>query len=64
MASNKQAVSISLDAEQIRRLDAVTQRTRISRSVLVREAVDVVLARYEPQMSLDLPEKPPVLRDE
>ena len=57
MAANKKAVSFSLGPDQIARLDAVARRTRIPRSVLVREALDKILDEYETQYSLDLPDK-------
>lgn len=40
-----QTFSVSLD--QLERLSDVAARTRVSRSSLLREAIDVVLARYE-----------------
>ena len=46
-----QTFSISLD--QLERLSDVAARTRVSRSSLLREAIDVVLARYEQPTKVD-----------
>ena len=46
-----QTFSVSLD--QLERLSDVAARTRVSRSSLLREAIDVVLARYELPTQVD-----------
>ena len=46
-----QTFSVSLD--QLERLSDVAARTRVSRSSLLREAIDVVLARYEQPSKVD-----------
>lgn len=59
MATLKRPISVSLDEEQIERLDDLSKRTRIPRSVLVREGVEAVLARYETQLALPLASRRP-----
>ena len=59
MSSSKKPISVSLDEDQIERLDELSRRTRIPRSVLVREGVEAVLSRYETQLALPLPSKRP-----
>lgn len=54
MATLKKPISVSLDEEQIERLGELSKRTRIPRSVLVREGVEAVLTRYETQLALPL----------
>jgi predicted DNA-binding protein len=54
MTAQKRPVSISLAEDQIERLSELSRRTRIPRSVLVREGVEVVLERYETQLPLPL----------
>jgi len=46
-----QTFSVGLD--QLERLSDVAARTRVSRSSLLREAIDVVLARYEEPAKVD-----------
>jgi metal-responsive CopG/Arc/MetJ family transcriptional regulator len=41
-------VTVSLEAQQLDRLDKITLLTRIPRSVLMREAIDGILAKYDP----------------
>ncbi len=48
----KIACTVALDLSQIERIDQISKRTRISRSELVREALDGVLAKYEDQLKL------------
>lgn len=43
----KITASVTLELEQLERLHAVSDRTRINRSVLIREGIDEVLRRYE-----------------
>ncbi len=40
-------VAVYLDAEQKRRLDALSESTRVTWSAYIREGVDLVLARYK-----------------
>ena len=58
MSSTKKPISVSLEEDQVERLDELSRRTRIPRSVLVREGVESVLTRYETQLALPLPSKP------
>jgi metal-responsive CopG/Arc/MetJ family transcriptional regulator len=53
-ASRKVAISVSLDESQVEQLDEISRRTKIARSVLVREGVKAIVARYEEQLSLPL----------
>ena len=46
-----QTFSVGLD--QLERLSDLAARTRVSRSSLLREAIDVVLARYEQPTKVD-----------
>lgn len=39
--------SLYLEPEMAKRLDALAERTRIPKAVLLREAVDDLLAKYE-----------------
>jgi predicted DNA-binding protein len=57
MPANNKTASFSLRADQVQRLEEVARKTRISRSVLVREALDRVLDEYETQLPLDFPER-------
>jgi metal-responsive CopG/Arc/MetJ family transcriptional regulator len=40
-------ITVSLSPRQIQELDEICERTRIKRSVLMREVVDEVIARYK-----------------
>lgn len=40
--------ALYLEPEKAERLDALAKRTRIPRAVLLREAVDDLLAKYDP----------------
>ena len=48
----KQTATVSLEIEQIHKLNEISKKTRIPKSVLVREAVDKVLEQYETQLKL------------
>ena len=48
----KQTATVSLEIGQIERLNEISRKTKIPRSVLVREAVDKVLDQYEGQLEL------------
>ncbi len=48
----KTPVSFTVDIEQLERLDAISQRTKIPKSVLVRQGIDQILQAYEGQMPL------------
>lgn len=48
----KVTCTVALDITQVERIDQISKRTRISRSELVREALDSVLAKHEEQMLL------------
>ena len=48
----KQTATVSLEIEQIQKLNEISKKTRIPKSVLVREAVDKVLEQYETQLKL------------
>lgn len=41
--------SLYLEPEAAKRLDALAERTRIPKAVLLREAVDDLLAKHEPK---------------
>lgn len=55
MAKRKQTVSVSLDNDQLLSLDEIVKETKIPRSVLVQEAVRDIIAKYQPQLKLQLP---------
>ena len=48
----KQTATVSLEIEQIEKLNEISKKTRIPKSVLVREALDKVLEEYETQLKL------------
>ena len=50
--NTKQTTTVSLDIEQIEKLNDISRRTKIPRSVLIREAVDRVLDQYKTQLEL------------
>ena len=54
MLERKLAISVSLDSTQIERLDEISRRTKIPRSVLVREGVQTLLDSYDSQLDLPL----------
>ena len=43
----KIATTFTVELEQLERLTEVAARTRVNRSIIVREAIDWALARYE-----------------
>ncbi len=45
--NRKVTASVTLELEQLERIDDLARRSGLNRSVLVRDAIDVVLARYE-----------------
>lgn len=51
-SNRKLSISVSLDPQQIERLDKICKMTKIHRSVLVREGVDNIIAQYEKQVGL------------
>ncbi|MCH8295752.1 ribbon-helix-helix domain-containing protein [Candidatus Poribacteria bacterium] len=50
MDSRKVTVSFSLDPSLLKHLDKICQRTKIPRSVLVREGIEEIIKRYETQL--------------
>jgi metal-responsive CopG/Arc/MetJ family transcriptional regulator len=53
--NNKFSISVSLDREQIEHLDIISERTKISRSVLIREGVKSIIKIYKEQLDLPFP---------
>ncbi len=47
----KTSVSVAISMRQLERLTKIIEHTRISRSVLVREAVEQLLQRYEKEIA-------------
>ena len=52
---SKRSVSVSLDDEQVASLDEIVRETKIPRSVLIQEAVDFIIEKYQPQLKLQVP---------
>ncbi len=48
----KTPVSFTVDIEQLERLDLLSQRTKIPKSVLVRQGIDQILEAYKDQLEL------------
>ena len=42
--------SIYIDIEQLERLDSLSTKTRVPKATYIREALDLVLKKYERQM--------------
>lgn len=40
-------ITVSLEPRQIEALDEICRQTRVNRSVLIRDGVDVIIARHE-----------------
>lgn len=49
-ANRKISISVSLDSYQVERLDEISERTKIPRSVLIREGVQNIIEKYEEQL--------------
>ncbi len=63
----KTPVSFTVDIEQLERLDLISQRTRIPKSVLVRQGIDHILEAYKDQLQLfgaPAPAAPPTARNQ
>ncbi len=58
MARHRMSVTFSLSAKQVELLDRLAQRTRVPKSVYVRQGVDVILRRYRELLRTTGPETP------
>lgn len=52
--TRKISISVSLEPHQIERLDEISKKTKVPRSVLVREGVQNIIGKYEEQLGLPL----------
>ena len=54
--NRKITISVSLEPDQLERLDKIVRNTKVARSVLVREALQNIIDKYEEQLNLSFPE--------
>jgi len=52
--TRKISISVSLEPHHIERLDEISKKTKIPRSVLVRKGVQNIIGKYEEQLGLTL----------
>jgi metal-responsive CopG/Arc/MetJ family transcriptional regulator len=50
--ARKQSISVSLEDQQVEYLNGISKKTKIPRSVLVREAVESLIEKYSDQLGL------------
>lgn len=48
----KMAMSVALTPQQSERLMEISEKTKILRSTLIREGIDLIIAQYERQLGL------------
>jgi hypothetical protein len=53
---NKVLRSIYIEVEQLEKLKALSQRTKVPQAVYIREALDLILQKYAHQLEPDTPQ--------